>query len=465
MFDKEIALYPDNYAAYADKWRAASRYGDNEARANLPQMIKGDLARIAKAVKGEPPEYLYALVVGNLLLKREPQSRDALKKLVAQAPSSPLVGSAMSDYSYQTFSQGFKAGQKEVEGLKRDVMARFPDTEFARGHLEELIFDYDGAVIPVKDFPFEAFEKIANKWIEDEPQNPTPRLYLAQLCMERKQKTAVGISLVESAIQYFLENKLRLYNGPNFGQSGEYLFDAHYTHAALLTHERQFAKAYTSLKAAQALEREFQDKTTDPKTYDLEGRIWQGLGDASRAERAYLIAWRRGSDEAETALKSIYEKREAKPDGFREYLRRKSDEVIEKSQAAPFNVTSLDGKPLNLAALRGKIVVLNFWFIGCAPCRVEMPGLNELVKEFKDKDVVFIAFASDAENELREFLKQSRFEYQIAPNSYEIMKLYNVWSYPTHIIIDRNGLIEMRTTGGGEKTGLELKRLLDRSLD
>jgi peroxiredoxin len=465
MFDKEISFYPDNYTAYADKWRAASPYGGKGSQANLPQMIKGDLARIAKEVKGESPEYLYALVVGNLLLKQEPQARDALKKLVAQAPSSPLVGSAMSYYSYQAYSQGFKDGLKEVEGLKRDVMARFPETVFARDNLEELIFDNEGAVIPTKDFPFEAFEKIANKWIEDETQNPTPRLYLAQLCLERKQKTALGISLTEQAIQFLLENKLRLYNGPYGLQSVDYLFDAYFTQATLLTHERHFARAFTSLKAAQALEREDPDKTTESKTYDLEGRIWQGLGNATRAERAYLIAWRRGSDEAETALKVIYEKREGKLDGFREYLRRESDEVSEKAPAAAFNVTSLDGKSLNLSALRGKIVVLNFWFIGCAPCRAEIPGLNELVREFKDKDVVFIALASDEENELREFLKKSRFDYQIAPNADEVMKLYNVWSYPTHIIIDRNGLIEMRTTGGDDKTGHELKRLLERSLD
>ncbi|HKQ78157.1 MAG TPA: TlpA disulfide reductase family protein [Blastocatellia bacterium] len=465
MFDKEIALYPDNYAAYADLWQAASRYGDKDAQANLAQTLQGDLAKLGKQVKGEEPEYLYALVVGNLLLKQEPQARDALKKLVAQVPSSPLVGKAMSDYSKQTYSQGFKDGLKEIEGLKWDVMARFPDTEFAREGLEELIFDYDDAGIPVKDFPFETFEKIATRWIADEPQNPRPRLYLSQFFLERKQKTALGVSLVELAIQFLLENKLRLYYGPDGDRSSDYLFDAYYTQAALLTHERQFVRAYTSLKAAQALQRDDQDKTTEFKTYYLEGRIWQGLGYAGRAEGSYLIAWRRGSDEAETALKAIYEKRGGKPEGFLEYARRKSEMMIEKERAAAFNVTSLDGKPLSLTALRGKMVVLNFWFIGCAPCRAEMPGLNDLVREFKDKDVVFIAFASDEENELREFLKRSRFDYQVAPNADEIMELYNVRSYPTHIIIDRNGLIEMRTTGGDDKTGLELKRMLKRSID
>ncbi len=51
-------------------------------------------------------------------------------------------------------------------------------------------------------------------------------------------------------------------------------------------------------------------------------------------------------------------------------------------------------------------MVLNFWFIGCAPCRVEMPGLNQLVSEFKGKDVVFIAFATDAAEDLQTFLKE-----------------------------------------------------------
>jgi peroxiredoxin len=63
--------------------------------------------------------------------------------------------------------------------------------------------------------------------------------------------------------------------------------------------------------------------------------------------------------------------------------------------APTFDARSLDGEALNLATLRGKVVVLNFWYVSCGPCRVKIPGLNQLVSEFQGKGVVFIALALD----------------------------------------------------------------------
>ena len=63
----------------------------------------------------------------------------------------------------------------------------------------------------------------------------------------------------------------------------------------------------------------------------------------------------------------------------------------EKLIAPAFSLTSLEGEKFELAALRGKVVVLNFWFTGCAPCVAEFGELNSLVHKFKNKGVVFIA--------------------------------------------------------------------------
>src|SRR5436190_22651200 len=64
----------------------------------------------------------------------------------------------------------------------------------------------------------------------------------------------------------------------------------------------------------------------------------------------------------------------------------------ESKQAAPaFNMTSVDGEKFELAALRGKVVVLNFWFTGCEPCVAEFTKLNHLVDKFENKGVIFIA--------------------------------------------------------------------------
>src|SRR5262245_30857907 len=80
--------------------------------------------------------------------------------------------------------------------------------------------------------------------------------------------------------------------------------------------------------------------------------------------------------------------------------------AVEGTMAPTFSLTSLEGEKFDLSALRGKVVVLDFWFIGCAPCVAEFGKLNDLVDKFKDKGVVFIALAMDDDAALRPFLKK-----------------------------------------------------------
>lgn len=124
----------------------------------------------------------------------------------------------------------------------------------------------------------------------------------------------------------------------------------------------------------------------------------------------------------------------------------------EKSAAPPFSLTSLDGKKLELSALRGKVVVLNFWFIGCAPCVAEFSELNRLVKEFSDKGVVFIAPTLDNEDAIKPFLKEHKFNYHVVPNAISLIAgTYSDGSgevvFPTHIVINQEGKIHSRVTG------------------
>ena len=129
-----------------------------------------------------------------------------------------------------------------------------------------------------------------------------------------------------------------------------------------------------------------------------------------------------------------------------------------KSTAAPaFKLTSMDGKVFESASLRGKVVILNFWFTGCVPCVAEMPKLNELVEKFKDDDVVFIAPTWDSKTVLQTFLKNHTFKYNIVPSA--ISLIVNTYSsgtgevvMPTTIIIDKEGSIHTRIEGGLIKT-------------
>lgn len=116
-------------------------------------------------------------------------------------------------------------------------------------------------------------------------------------------------------------------------------------------------------------------------------------------------------------------------------------------KALDFIVTDLKGKTIKLSDLKGKVVVLNFWFTKCGPCVVEMPSLNNLVTEYKDKDVVFIAITFNKKGLVEQFLETKDFKYTIAANANDIITMYGVQSYPTSIVINKKGEIVLKELG------------------
>ena len=76
--------------------------------------------------------------------------------------------------------------------------------------------------------------------------------------------------------------------------------------------------------------------------------------------------------------------------------------------------TDAAGKPVNLAALRGKTVVINFWSTWCPPCVEEMPMFSEVQTAYKDKNVVFVGIAADQADNVKTFLQKTPVNYPIA---------------------------------------------------
>ena len=110
-------------------------------------------------------------------------------------------------------------------------------------------------------------------------------------------------------------------------------------------------------------------------------------------------------------------------------------------------VTRLDGSTIDLTALRGKPVVLNWWHTACSPCIAEIPELNKLVEKYEGRDVEFLAIANNEMAELPPFLKKYPFAYDIALGDEEAMRVLGQ-IYPRHVIIDGDGKVVLDINSG-----------------
>ena len=128
-----------------------------------------------------------------------------------------------------------------------------------------------------------------------------------------------------------------------------------------------------------------------------------------------------------------------------------------------FHLKDLNNKKWDSKELKGKTVVINFWFTACRPCIMEMVYLNKLVAENKDSAVVFIAPAPENEVQIKKFLKKYSFDYNIIPSSIDYINALGIENFPTHLVIDKEGIIRQVFIGYGddikEKLQAEINKL------
>jgi thiol-disulfide isomerase/thioredoxin len=94
-----------------------------------------------------------------------------------------------------------------------------------------------------------------------------------------------------------------------------------------------------------------------------------------------------------------------------------------------------------------KITVINFWFIECKPCKMEIPDLNKLVEKYKGYDVEFLAIALNKPDQLKDFLKTTDFNYQVLSIAEQQTIELGIQGYPTHFILNRQGQVVYKATG------------------
>jgi peroxiredoxin/tetratricopeptide (TPR) repeat protein len=135
--------------------------------------------------------------------------------------------------------------------------------------------------------------------------------------------------------------------------------------------------------------------------------------------------------------------------------------------APDFTLKDFDGKPVSLSSLRGKVVVLSFWFPACGPCRVELPLMQKLYTDYKSKGVEFLALDMMADDGgARRFFVEKGIGFQSLSSSWLAEgAAYGVDSAPTTIVVDGQGRMLFRHVGFNAREGIApLAMLLDEAL-
>lgn len=132
-----------------------------------------------------------------------------------------------------------------------------------------------------------------------------------------------------------------------------------------------------------------------------------------------------------------------------------------------FTVTDLDGTEINIASLRGKVVLINFWATWCSPCLAELPRLEKQIwQKFKSDDFVMLAIAREqSDEEVAAFKKERGLTFPMASDpTRAIFKLFGNGGIPRSYVVGRDGNILYQSDGYVPSEFGKMTKLIEREL-
>ena len=129
-------------------------------------------------------------------------------------------------------------------------------------------------------------------------------------------------------------------------------------------------------------------------------------------------------------------------------------------QPAPLDYTlkDMNGIDVNLASFKGKVILLNFWATWCGPCRVEIPYLIELQREYADDLVILGVSVDDTAEKLKPYASEMNINYPllIGNGRQDFQDAYGpFWGIPVTVFVDREGRILRKHSGIASKEQFE----------
>ena len=127
-------------------------------------------------------------------------------------------------------------------------------------------------------------------------------------------------------------------------------------------------------------------------------------------------------------------------------------EPVPATPAPAWKLKDVDGKVIDSAQFKGKVLVVDFWATWCGPCRMEIPGYIELQKKYGKDGLVIIGVSCDTDKHaaqtVKTFAQKAGMNYQVVMGDDDVQAAFGgMDAIPTTFIIDRQGQIRDRKVG------------------
>jgi thiol-disulfide isomerase/thioredoxin len=138
---------------------------------------------------------------------------------------------------------------------------------------------------------------------------------------------------------------------------------------------------------------------------------------------------------------------------------------LEGKAAPAFTLVDLEGKKVSLKDYKGRPVLVNFWATWCSPCKLEMPWFEEFRQKYGPQGFEILGIAEDdaGKDVIAKAVKRINVSYPILLTDQKVAPAYGGVDYlPESFYVDRNGIVEIQTSGLGSKDEIEanIKRLV-----